>query len=151
LAERIHLYEDFKELYHYRWNIEESYKLFKSRLDIENFSGKTPLAVQQDFYAKVFKMSLCTLLAFPIEERVKKEAQDEKIKHPRKINRTYALGLFKDIAVGLFLRKMVDQALSAFDDVVLRTTEIIRPNRTVPRNPRRKRPYYMNYKGCWLN
>ena len=66
-------YEEFCELYHFRWNIEESYKLFKARAEVERFSGKTALAVKQDFFAKVFMMSLSAVLAFPIEEKVKKE------------------------------------------------------------------------------
>ena len=41
--------------------------------DVENFSGKTARAVKQDFHAKVFMMSLCAVLAFPIEEKIKKE------------------------------------------------------------------------------
>ena len=53
-----YLYEDFKELYHYRWNEEEAYKLLKARVELENFSGKTARAVRQDFYAKVFLMTL---------------------------------------------------------------------------------------------
>jgi hypothetical protein len=35
--------EDIAELYHYRWNEEEGYKLFKARMEVENFSGKTAL------------------------------------------------------------------------------------------------------------
>lgn len=66
-------YEEFEELYHFRWGVEEGYKLFKSRLEVENFSGKTALSVKQDFFAKVFTMSLCAMLAFPIEEKVKKK------------------------------------------------------------------------------
>ena len=31
----------FKELYHQRWTEEEGYKLFKSRIEVERFSGKT--------------------------------------------------------------------------------------------------------------
>jgi hypothetical protein len=74
--------EDIAELYHYRWNEEESYKLFKARMELENFSGKTALAVKQDFFAKVFIMSLCANLAFPVEEKVKKEYEREKeLKH----------------------------------------------------------------------
>ena len=57
--------EDFAALYHYRWGIEEGYKLFKARIEVENFSGKTAKAVKQDFYAKIFMMSLCAVLAFP--------------------------------------------------------------------------------------
>ncbi len=75
--EILDLVEEIGELYHYRWNEEEGYKLFKSRLEIENFSGKTALAVKQDFFAKVFIMSLCATLAFPIEEKVKKEVNEK--------------------------------------------------------------------------
>lgn len=39
---------EFQQLYHYRWNEEEAYKLLKSRAELEKFSGKTSLAVQQD-------------------------------------------------------------------------------------------------------
>jgi len=126
------LYEDFKDLYHCRWNVEESFKLFKSRLEIENFSGKTAHAVKQDFYAKVFMMSLRALLAFPIEERVRKESEDAKRKHPREINRTFILGTMKDIVVNIFIRNNIEKALTAFDDIVSKTTEIIRPDRAVP-------------------
>jgi len=44
-----YLLEEFKELYHLRWNEEEAYKLLKSRMNIEDFSGKTAKAVKQDF------------------------------------------------------------------------------------------------------
>ena len=63
--------EDMAELYHYRWCEEEGFKLFKSRMEVEYFSGKTAWAVKQDFFAKVFIMSLCANLAFPIEEKKK--------------------------------------------------------------------------------
>jgi len=145
----VYLHEDFKELYHFWWNIEENYKLFKSRLEIENFSGKKALAVQQDFHAKVFMMNLCTLLAFPIEERVRKEyEEDKKTKHTRKINRTFALGSFNDVVVALLIRKNFQRTIEAFDQLVERTTEIIRPNRTFTRSHKQKRIYNMNYKGC---
>ncbi|NLI24230.1 MAG: transposase, partial [Bacteroidales bacterium] len=100
--------EDVAELYHFRWNEEEGYKLFKARMEIENFSGKTALAVKQDFFAKVFIMSLCADLAFPIEEKVKKEYEQEKaLKHQQKINRTNALSMTREICIGLFLKKLI--------------------------------------------
>jgi hypothetical protein len=43
-------------LYHYPWNEEQAYKLLKSRIELEAFSGKTAKAVKQDFYAKLFLM-----------------------------------------------------------------------------------------------
>ena len=76
-----YLYEDFPELYHLRWNEEEAYKLLKCRIEVEDFSGKTARSVRQDFYAKVFLMTLCAVYAYPIEEKVREEYKaDEKLK-----------------------------------------------------------------------
>jgi hypothetical protein len=139
-------HEEFCELYHFRWGIEENYKLFKARAEVERFSGKTALSVKQDFFAKVFMMSLSAVLAFPIEERIKKEHLEAKTKHPQKINRTCALSMVMSISVSLFLRKLVTKAIAAFDSIVSQTREIVRPGRKNERKKRPKRLYYMNYK-----
>jgi hypothetical protein len=139
-------YSNFSELYHFRWNIEESYKLFKSRVEIEYFSGKTSRAVKQDFYAKIFMMNLCAILAFPVEETVRKEFEQEKKKHKQKINRTSALSMTSHITVALFIKKTITQAIQAFDAIVTKTLEIVRPNRKFERKKRQKRLYHMNYK-----
>jgi hypothetical protein len=140
-------YEEFGELYHYRWNEEEAYKLLKCRAEVENFSGKTAISVKQDFFAKVFLMTLCAAYAFPIEEKVREEYKaDEKRKHDQQINRTHALSVTQDILVGVFIKHQFRQALQAFDDLVSKTREIIRPGRHCVRNKRAKKPYSMNYK-----
>jgi hypothetical protein len=141
------LHEEFNSLYHYRWNEEESYKLLKSRIELEDFSGKTARAVKQDFHAKMFLMTLCAAYAHPIEERVLAEFKaDENRKHDQKINRTNALSMTLDILIPVFVRKHLKEALEAFDLNVFGTREIIRPGRNVPRNKKPKKPYAMNYK-----
>jgi hypothetical protein len=139
-------YDDFAELYHFRWGVEECYKLFKSRMEVENFSGKTALAVKQDFFAKVFMMSLCAVLAFPIEEKVRKEYKESQNKHPQKINRTNALAMTRNIIIGLFINKKTKPSIKAFDENVAQTKEIVRPGRSFERKKRPKKLYYMNYK-----
>lgn len=142
-----YLYEDFAELYHYRWNEEEGYKLLKCRVEVEEFSGKTAKAVKQDFYAKIFLMTLAAAYAFPIEEKVREEYKaDEQRKYDQKINRTNALAMTRDVLIGVFVRKEIRQALNAFDRIVYKTREIIRPGRSVKRKPKPRRQYYMNYK-----
>ncbi len=139
--------EDFKELYHLRWGIEEGYKMYKSRLNIEAFTGKTPIAIKQDIYAKVFMMSLCAAYAFPIEEKVKKEyQQDDQRKHCQKINRTNAAAFCRNMLIAVFVKKKVRESIKAFDDNIIQTREIIRPDRSFPRNHKKKKSYYMNYK-----
>ncbi len=142
-------YDDFEELYHYRWNEEEAYKLLKSRIELENFSGKTARAVRQDFHAKVFLMSLCAIFSHPIEEKVREEYSKEnnpEIKHDQKINRTNAISMTQEILIGIFIRKQIKKAFVAFDKIVESTREIIRPNRNVKRKHRPKKLYSMNYK-----
>ena len=140
-------YEEFDKLYHYRWSEEEAYKLLKSRIELENFSGKTALAVKQDFHAKVFLMTLCAAYAHPIEEKVVEEYKaDQNRKFDQKINRTNAISMTQDILIAVFLRRQFDKALNAFDKIVAETREIIRPGRSNPRNKKQKQLYSMNYK-----
>ena len=137
------------ELYRIRWGIEEGYKMYKARVQVEALSGRTAIAVKQDIYAKAMMMTLCAALAFPIEERMVKEYEaDQKkglVKHPHKINRTFAYWS-KGILIGMFIKRHVRSALAAFDKQVEANTEIVWPGK---RNPRPKKPprhYYMNYK-----
>ena len=96
--------EEFKELYHYRWGEEECFRLLKSRMELERFSGKIVLAVKQDFHAKVFMLSF--MGAFPIDEKVKPEFQaNENRKHSQKINRTNALSTIRSVIIELLLKK----------------------------------------------
>ena len=47
-------FEQFAELYHLRWPVEEDYKTMKKWIKVENFSGKSVLSIYQDFHARVF-------------------------------------------------------------------------------------------------
>lgn len=146
----VYPYDLFKELYHLRWGVEEGYKLLKERLDLEDFSGKTAKAVKQDFHAKILLMTLCAALSFPIEEKVRKESLREKNnnqrKHEKKLNHTSALGMMYDIAIGIFIKMDFKKTLDAFDQLMAKTCEIIRPGRANPRKHKNKRVYYMNNK-----
>jgi hypothetical protein len=140
-------FEDFKDLYHLRWNEEEAYKLLKCRIEIENFSGKTARAVKQDFHAKVFLMTLCAAYAHPIEEKVRKEYKACKDrKYDQQLNRTSAISMTKEILVSTFIKRQYRTALNAFDQIVYNTREIIRPDRKFERKHRLKKLYAMAYK-----
>jgi hypothetical protein len=139
-------YESFVALYQKRWLVEEGYKLFKSRIHLEAFSGKTAIAIKQDFFAKVFLMTTTAVLAFPLEEQLKKEQAIEKKKHEYKINRTNALSFVKDSAPNIFIKKFVAGAINAFDNILRATVEIVRPGRKEKRNHQKRKPPSMNYK-----
>lgn len=85
----------FKDLYHLRWGGEENYKFHKVRVEIENFSGKTTHAIEQDFHATVITGNIRALLA---EEAQEEEEQTylDKYKYDYKINKNVSIGILKD-------------------------------------------------------
>jgi len=146
-------YDQFRALYHLRWDIEETYKLLKSRIEIEAFSGRTARSVRQDFHAKVFMMNLCATLSYPIEERVKKEYHEEKTgnKYSQKMNNTNAISLTKDNLIRLlyvFKESKIKLFFQAFDKIIESTREVVRPQRNFSRKKSKVRSkiHYTNYK-----
>jgi len=132
--------QDFQELYESRWGIETNYNLFKNWAELENFSGKTSLAVKQDFHAKVYIMNLTSVLAHPIDEKIKAE------KEGYKINRVDALAQGRKLPLLLFIKERFGEALSHFDRIVAKSTERVRKGRSFERSKKPKRKFSMIYK-----
>ncbi len=138
------------DLYKLRWGIEEVFKMYKVRVQVDAFSGRTAIDVKQDIYAKIMMMNLCASLAFPIEEKVTREYREAKrngeVKHHRKINRTYAYWTTKVSLIALFIKNKIKAALAIFDKQVELNTEVDRPGRKSPRKKKQPRLYHMTYK-----
>ena len=82
--------------------MEEDLKLMKNRLSVENWSGKSLEAVQQDFHAKIFAKNLTLALVHHSEARGQ-EAPAQK-KYPYQINVAQIWPKMKDTIVLLFLK-----------------------------------------------
>lgn len=149
LDQELYLYEEFKELYHLRWNVEEVYKLLKSRVEIEQFTGRTSRSIYQDFYAKIFMMTLCAALSYPIAEKVKIEFKAEKTgnMYDQQINRTNAISATKDSLVNLLLKPIKEAFLNTIDKLIEASRVIIKKFRINPRVKKPKKQYYSSYKG----
>lgn len=80
------------ELYFKRWGIETAYDTLKSKLQLENFSGKTVVSVYQDFYATVYLAGLAAACAEDADEQIAAVDRDKQLKYCRKSsqNRTIA-------------------------------------------------------------
>ncbi len=133
LDEEKYQIEDMKTLYRFRWNIEEAYKLLKVRLQLSNYSGKTSNAVKQDFFAKIFMMNMCAIMSFPVAEKIRRENETNKTKHNQQLNKTNILSTLKESWVALWLKNKAKYVLTAFDDILERTKEVVRPNRKFER------------------
>jgi hypothetical protein len=63
-----------------------------------------------------------------------------------KINQTYAYWATKGLLIGMFIKRLAQRALDAFDKNVGANTEAIRLGRHNPRKKKPPRYYHMNYK-----
>lgn len=135
----------FKDLYHHRWPAEEGYKAMKCRIEVENFTGTSVLAVYQDFHAKVFTMNLAAILAHPAQAVVHQQSQGKKYTY--QVNMANAFSKMKDTVVLLLHHINILPLLQRLWQLMIKTIEPIRPGRSYPRRKRvRPRRFPMVYK-----
>lgn len=79
-----------QNLYHKRWEIETKYGELKTRMRLENFSGKNPLAIRQDLYATLFISNLSSLIKSIAEAEIEDELVDDD--HHYQLNRSFIIG-----------------------------------------------------------
>jgi hypothetical protein len=125
----------FEDLYHQRWFIEEDYKVSKSRMELENFSGLTVEAIYQDIHAKILSKNMVAVAIFeaiPIA--------DERYKHRKwdyKINFTTALSKFKDDIVTIVrCAKVAKEYVQHVLNELSLNVHAVRPGRKYKRNAR---------------
>ena len=133
--------EDFKYLYHLRWGIEEKYDELKNKLRIEAFSGMTPVAVLQDFYATMFLTNLVSYAEMDCEEELVSSNQTHDRKHEYRINRTMAIACVKDEFIELSMEqnpRKLKRLLDRLGKRLLSNVIPIRPGRSFERRRRHK-------------
>jgi hypothetical protein len=138
----------FSDLYHRRWPVEEDYKTVKSRIELENFSGKSALSVYQDFHAKVLMKNIVSLFALPVNDMLATDTASE-AKYEYQVNFAYALAAGKNLIPLFFQRSKtkIRSIIEALLSMLLKTIEPIRPGRKYPRKHRSfHRKYYACYK-----
>jgi hypothetical protein len=138
--------EIFKDLYHQRWGIEEDYKLLKSRLDLENYSGYSEESVLQDLHAKVLTKNITAVAIFEAEEIKEERCKHRKLKY--RINTTHALSQLKDNIVRLLLNTSAPDLSGLLINCISKVTDAYRPERSYKRESKRKnwKKYPMAYK-----
>lgn len=136
--------QDLKAAYALRWPVEETYKSFKHKVCIENFSGKSCKAVLQDFYVKLFIMNLTAAAIHPINEALKKKRA--KVKYTHQVNFIEAIATMKKAVISFFITGKIKDAAKRIVRRMSRITEPIRPGRKRKRQHQPKRKYYMTYK-----
>lgn len=123
---------DFKDLYRLRWNVETYFQILKSRLSIDNFTGKSVECIFQDFYSTIFLSGLETIIAMDANE----ELAERNTKNKLQVNKAQSFHVIKHQVVELMNNPPPDfeQRISR---LFTRNPTSVRPERfRLPRNPK---------------
>jgi len=140
-------YSIFSDLYHQRWSVEEDYKIMKSRLNIENFSGKSVEAVLQDIHAKTLSKNIAAVAISEAKVLTVERCKTRKSKY--KVNFTHALCQLKDNIVRFLMRVARSDLSKLLIEAIATSLNAYRPGRSCQRiKDKRNRPnkYPMAYK-----
>lgn len=129
----------FGELYWNRWGVETFFFLLKSRLHLENFSGKSVEAVLQDYYCTLFVSGLESLLTQEAQQQMEESAVLSGRKTPRytyQVNRSVSFNAIKRSVVALLFREDdVEELLKKLSRLFRSAAVPVRPGRKVERPP----------------
>ncbi len=118
-------------LYNQRWQVEESFKVKKCRLRLEDLSGATPEIIRQDFHAKVFAECLSSALALELRDKV--EAYCMTTRNEYRISLTQILAKMKNTIVLLFIRPKPEKLLGDLLEIFAKSLVDCVPGRSFRR------------------
>lgn len=126
---------DFKDLYHLRWDEETSFRDLKYPLCLKAFHSKKFEYIVQEVWARAILYNFCSEIAM----RVK--LPEKNTKHVYQINYSEAVKTCRD-----FLRRHDGAAALDVEGLIAQNIEAVRPGRTFPRQARFKLPFSFCYR-----
>jgi len=136
----------FKGLYHLRWQIEEGYKKQKSWIEIENFTGKSVLAIRQDFYARILSLTLTAITVHASQDYINFRVKQRKWAY--KVNFAHALSSMKNTQVHLLFDTITERDTIRWLKTIAKMLSAIRPDRHFVRKKKStdRHKFYSSYK-----
>jgi len=135
LSQKDYKTEIFQELYFKRWGVEIAYDVLKNLFNLENFTGLTQIAINQDFYATILTNNICSLIMNDVmEEKVSLYNQSKERKYLYQLNKSFSIGCMKNSLV-LMLQKNVreEKIYQMIEDEILGNLLPIKPDRSFKR------------------
>ena len=131
-------YEQFMPLYFRRWPVETKYDLLKNKLELCNFTGCSPNAILQDFWASIHLANIAALAKAEADQAIQASRACSGNKYTYQANTAQLIGTLKD----RFIRACLLQdgrcrcrAIQDIIDEIACSVSPIRPNRSFWRNP----------------
>ena len=125
---------EFLTVYHWRWGHETFYLMLKGRLELENFSGQTVAAVEQDVQAALLLANLESVLSEPAQAALDRPRPSAT--QARQVNRANSYHAIKDQVLDLLYRDVpVPTVIHKLMKLFAGSPVAVRPERRVPRCP----------------
>jgi hypothetical protein len=139
--------QSMKELYHFRWSVEENYKRVKNCTHLEYFSGKTVEAILQDVHARMLMINIASIIKSHTLIALKEEKK-RKNKHKCQLNFSQVIIKTKDFLFDIFKDNKIRESLELIEHFLRNCFDIIRDNRQFKRNNGYKsKRKNLNYRG----
>jgi hypothetical protein len=131
---------EFSNLYHERWDIEELYKISKVLIEVQDFHAQTERGVKQELYAHFVMITLSRIFSNHIEDDIQK-AECNKSENSIRVNMKNCLITVSRNLEILFIQQnmLLKKCISNITNSIRSCTQKVRPNRSYER--RSKKPY----------
>ena len=140
----------FKQLYFMRWPVETKYDEVKNKLEIENFSGRSVLAIEQDFYITMYMTNIAAAAYWEAQEQVDDERAEKDNRYQYQVNVNHVIGVLKDRFILALLEDDEEKRSKQVRKILLllaKRVSPVRPNRSVARkSSSRKSKFHHNQK-----
>ena len=131
---------DFSELYNLRWSIETKFSDLKVKMQIENFTGNTPISIYQDFFATLYLANLAGVLAFENRDEIESLYNTPEKKHKYKLNINMTISVLKQNVIKLLSVPPPEESAAILTHIALRLQGCVVPVRP-GRSAERKRKH----------
>ena len=120
--------EQLSQLYKMRWKIESAFDDMKNKLELENFTGSTPIIMEQDIYATGYLYNIMNDIIQDAEKE--RNDTDDKYTYKMQINRNVAVGVVKGDVIRLLLEKNAAKRKEIMENIIQEINKNILPVRT---------------------
>ena len=131
-------YEQFMPLYFRRWPVETKYDILKNKLELCNFTGCSPNAILQDFWASIHLANIAALAKAEADQAIQASRVSSGNKYTYQANTAQLIGSLKDRFICACLLqdgRCRRRAIQDIIDEIASSISPIRPNRSFRRNP----------------
>ena len=141
--------KDFKELYNLRRGIETNYNTMKNRLNIENYTGKRKITIEQDIYSKFLKYNIFQYHENYFNLLINKTKRKKGINETYKVNQAHLIRKLKKIHTYNGIKPHQRNNKNIHKKLIESYTKSPNKNTkkpSIPRNHKKQRKFNMNYK-----